>query len=48
MRLLVYALKSHVDIKMESEWYITPGFEGFGRGGRKESESSSELVYLGL
>lgn len=37
-RLLVYALKSLMNIKMEWEWYVTPGLEGFGRGEREKSQ----------
>lgn len=44
----MYALKSLMNIKMEWEWYVTPGLEGFGRGEREKSENRSELVDLGL
>lgn len=33
----MYALKNHVNIKMECEWYVTPSFEGFGRGEGEKS-----------
>lgn len=37
----MYALKSHVNIKMECKWYVTPSFEGFGRD---EGEKSQKIA----